>query len=199
MPQSYEIFQRIGKNILQTSHINMGATSAPANMQAAQWDPKRNGVVVNSIPIPEPKPNQILVKMASASLCRSDILAIELPGREEPFTLGHEGAGFVRSIGSAVPRDKIDFDHGDAVGFLYINGSCFECAGCMIHNLHCEADGAQVVVAGFGGSFGFFAEYAAIDWQNVCLLPSTLDPRASSAIFCAGITGEFPFRSHHHE
>lgn len=159
-------------------------------MKAAQWDPKQDRVVVNKIPVPTPKENQVLVKMASATLCHSDILAIQVPDRTDAFTLGHEGAGYAQQIGSAVPRDKIDFNEGDPIGFLYINGCCFDCDGCQIHNLYCESEGAAPAIAGFGGDFGFFSEYAVVDWQNICLLPKELDPKKSSAIFCAGITGE---------
>ena len=34
-------------------------------------------VVINDVPVPEPGPNQFLVKMACASLCHSDIMAVE--------------------------------------------------------------------------------------------------------------------------
>jgi propanol-preferring alcohol dehydrogenase len=56
--------------------------------------------------------------------------------------------------------------------------------------MHCT--NGTPVVAGFGrggGDFGFFQEYAAVDWQNVIALPKELDPKRSSAVFCAGITG----------
>lgn len=157
-------------------------------MKAAQWDPKLSKVVVNEIPIPEPRPNQILVKLASASLCHSDIMAISRPDLTEPFTLGHEGAGYVHKVGADC-QDK-GFKEGDPVGFLYINGACFECEGCLVHNMHCLT--GKPVVAGFA-EFGFFQEYAPVDWQNVIRLPPPLYPKNSSAIFCAGITGISPF------
>ncbi|KAL4812505.1 chaperonin 10-like protein [Aspergillus spinulosporus] len=161
-------------------------TFTERTMKAAQWDPKQQKVVVNRIPIPNPGPNQILVKLASASLCHSDILAINQPNMTEPFTLGHEGAGYIAELGAEC-TDK-GFQKGDPVGFLYINGCCFECEGCMVHNNHCTQ--GTPVVSGFGGvrDFGFFQEYAAVDWQNIIHLPSQLDPKRSSAIFCAGIT-----------
>ncbi|KAL4926322.1 chaperonin 10-like protein [Aspergillus undulatus] len=152
-------------------------------MKAAQWDPKQQKAVVNKIPIPEPAPNQILVKMASASLCHSDLLAINNPDLTEPFTIGHEGAGYVAKLGVDC-KDK-GFEEGNPVGFLYINGCCFECEGCMVHNMQCTQ--GEPRVAGFG-EFGFFQEYAAVDWQNLIHLPPQLHPQGSSAIFCAGIT-----------
>lgn len=159
--------------------------SITKTMKAAQWDPMQQKAVINNIPIPEPAPNQVLIKIASASLCHSDVMAISRPNLTEPFTIGHEGAGYVYQVGTGC-TDK-GFKEGDPVGFLYINGCCFECEGCMVHNLHCSK--GKPVVAGFG-EYGFFQEYAAVDWQNIILLPSQLDPRRSSSIFCAGITGK---------
>ncbi|KAI9371755.1 chaperonin 10-like protein [Aspergillus egyptiacus] len=152
-------------------------------MKAAQWNPKLQKAVVNEIPFPEPAPNQILVRMASASLCHSDLMAIAQPDKTEPFTIGHEGAGYVAKLGSDC-QDK-GFQEGNPVGFLYINGCCFECEGCLVHNTQCTQ--GKPTVAGFG-EFGFFQEYAAVDWQNVIHLPPQLDPKRSSAVFCAGIT-----------
>lgn len=168
------------RNTVSTN--TMGSTGL--TMKAAQWDPKQNRAVVNTLPVPEPGPNQILIKMASASLCHSDLMAISRPGLTEPFTVGHEGAGYVYQLG----RDcqEKGFRIGDPVGFLYINGCCFECEGCMVHNTHCT--NGNPVVAGFGG-IGFFQEYAPVDWQNVIHLPPALPPQRASAIFCAGITG----------
>ncbi|KAJ6023958.1 hypothetical protein N7540_004755 [Penicillium herquei] len=159
----------------------MGSTDW--TMRAAQWDPTQKKAVVNIIPVPKPGPNQILVKMASASLCHSDLMSISRPDLTVPFTIGHEGAGYVHHLGANC-QDK-GFKTGDPIGFLYINGCCFECEGCMVHNTLCT--NGKPAVAGFG-DFGFFQEYAAVDWQNIIHLPEALDPKKSSAIFCAGIT-----------
>jgi len=137
---------------------------------------------VNEVPIPELSENQFLVKMASASLCHSDIMAIEAP-RTEPITLGHEGVGYVTKLhSSAVGKG---FKEGDAVGFLYIIGCCFECDGCQIHNLSCSS--GKQLLQGFTTD-GFFAEYAVVDYHNAVILPSNLDIKTAAPIFCAGIT-----------
>lgn len=140
-------------------------------------------MVVNELPIPEPGPNQFLVKIASASLCHSDIMAIETPDRKEPVTLGHEGVGYVEKLHPSA--EGKGFKKGDVVGFLYILGACFECDACMIHNMHCET--GKQLLQGFSTA-GFFAEYALVDYHNAIILPSNLDPKTSSPIFCAGIT-----------
>jgi len=127
-----------------------------------------------------PGPNQFLVRIAGASLCHSDIMAIEA---NQTATLGHEGAGYIEKIHPSV--EGKGFKVGDRIGFLYIIGCCFECEGCMIHNLHCVT--GKQLLQGFTTD-GFFAEYAVADFQNCILLPDNIDVRTAAPIFCAGIT-----------
>lgn len=141
-------------------------------------------MVVNEVPIPEPGENQLVIKLASASLCLSDILALN-PGDGPPTTIGHEGAGYVTAIHPSA--ENKGFKIGDAIGALYIIGCCFECAGCQIHNLSCET--GKQLLQGFTTD-GFFAEYAIVDYHNAVVLPKNLDPKVASPIFCAGITGK---------
>ena len=161
----------------------MGSVST---MKAAQWDPKVKKVVVNELPIPEPGPNQFLVKITAASLCHSDIMAIENPDRTEPVTLGHEGVGKIQQIHPSA--EGKGFKVGDEIGFLYIIGCCFECEACQTHNFLCET--GKQLLQGFTTA-GFFAEYAGVDWQNAIVLPKTLDAKTASPLFCAGITGMY--------
>jgi propanol-preferring alcohol dehydrogenase len=79
-------------------------------------------VTVDKIPLPNISDDEILVKMASASLCHSDLMLLEgsIPGNGQPVTIGHEGAGYVEKVGSNVTGYK----SGDRIGFLYIKGCC---------------------------------------------------------------------------
>lgn len=142
--------------------------------------------MVNILPIPEAGPGQFLVKVKSASLCHSDIMAIESPDREAPITIGHEGVGHIVKIHPSA--EGKGFKIGDAIGSLYINGCCFECEGCLIHNLHCETGKQQL--QGFITD-GYFAEYVVVDWQNAIILPEALNIESAAPIFCAGITGKY--------
>lgn len=141
-------------------------------------------MVVNELPIPEAEENQFLVKMISASLCHSDIMAIEAP-RDKPITLGHEGVGIIEKVHPSAAGKG--FKEGDTIGFLYILKCCFECDGCQIHNLACET--GNQLLQGFSTD-GFFAEYAVVDYHNAVILPKSLDPKTAAPIFCAGITGK---------
>jgi len=150
-------------------------------MKAGQWDPKQQKVVVNDVPKPTEAPNQFLVKIQSASLCHSDLLMAMRP--DYNVTLGHEGVGYIESIGAEASNKG--FKVGDAIGFNYFIGACFECEGCMIHNMRCETGNQKL--QGFV-SDGYFAEYAVVDWQNAVKLPENLDMSKTAPLFCAGIT-----------
>ena len=102
----------------------------------------------------------------------------------KPVTLGHEGVGHVVSIHPSA--EGKGFKLGDAVGFLYILGCCFECAGCQIHNLHCET--GKQLLQGFVVD-GFFQEYALVDYHNAVVLDEKVwDLTRAAPVFCAGIT-----------
>lgn len=98
-------------------------------------------------------------------------------------TLGHEGVGHIESIGKNA--DGKGFKVGDAIGTNYFIDCCFECEGCLVHNLRCETGKSKL--QGFMVD-GFFAEYAVVDWQNAVLLPKELDISKAAPLFCAGIT-----------
>ncbi|KIX92800.1 uncharacterized protein Z520_11463 [Fonsecaea multimorphosa CBS 102226] len=141
-----------------------------------------NNCTIDEIPIPSISENEMLVKIASASLCHSDLMLFEgsIPATE-PVVMGHEGVGYVEKLGANVKG----FKPGDGIGFLYIKGVCFECEGCMVHNLNCKLGTARL--QGFQ-SDGFFAEYAAVDYRNAIILPENLPMETSAPYFCAGIT-----------
>ena len=46
-------------------------------MKAAQYDARDNKVHINEVPVPTPGPGKLLVKIASASLCHSDVSVIQ--------------------------------------------------------------------------------------------------------------------------
>ncbi|KAF2119702.1 alcohol dehydrogenase [Lophiotrema nucula] len=150
-------------------------------MKAGQWDPKQQKVVINDIPKPSAGPGQFLVKIQSASLCHSDLLMEMRP--DETITLGHEGVGNIEAIDAAA--EGKGFKVGDAIGFGYFIGCCFECEGCQVHNLRCETGKSRL--QGFAVD-GFFQEYAVVDWQNAIHLPKNLDMSRTAPLFCAGIT-----------
>ena len=74
----------------------------------------------------DPGPGEILVKMAAAGLCHSDLSTIngDRP-RDMPVALGHEAAGVVEEVGPGVTR----FAPGDHVVLVFVP-SCGHCVPC---------------------------------------------------------------------
>jgi S-(hydroxymethyl)glutathione dehydrogenase/alcohol dehydrogenase len=85
-----------------------------------------NKLVVEDIEVGEPKSGEVLVKMAAAGVCHSDLHFIEgtwpYPA---PFVMGHEGAGVVEKVGPGVTL----VEPGDHVILSWV-ASCGLCRDC---------------------------------------------------------------------
>jgi S-(hydroxymethyl)glutathione dehydrogenase/alcohol dehydrogenase len=82
---------------------------------------------VCEVEVAEPAPDHVLVRMAAVGICGSDLHVVrgEWP-RPTPMVLGHEGAGVVEEVGSAVPG----LAPGDRVVLSWAP-SCGECGACL--------------------------------------------------------------------
>jgi alcohol dehydrogenase, propanol-preferring len=80
--------------------------------QFVEW--QRPGEL-RDVPVPEPGPGQVLIKVGGAGACHSDLYLMDLPADKGafrlPFTLGHENAGWVHELGPGVTG----FTAGDPV------------------------------------------------------------------------------------
>ena len=69
-------------------------------------------LVVEEVELDGPGPGEVLIEVAAAGLCHSDLSAIEgIRPRPLPIVIGHEGAGIVRECGAGVT----DLKPGDHV------------------------------------------------------------------------------------
>ena len=100
-----------------------------AQMNAARLYRVGEPLVIESIPVPTPGPDEVLVEVAACGLCGTDIhLAVDgdIPVSRSPITLGHEAAGSVAVIGAAVS----DYQVGDRVA-LFPSATCGRCRFCL--------------------------------------------------------------------
>jgi S-(hydroxymethyl)glutathione dehydrogenase / alcohol dehydrogenase len=96
-------------------------------------------VAVEDVELAAPQDDEIVVRVAAAGVCRSDLHFAEgiLGERRWPMVLGHEGAGVVESVGAGVSRAA----PGDRVAFSFVP-ACGRCGPCLSGRPNlCEAAG----------------------------------------------------------
>lgn len=166
-----------------------GLRGLPKTQRAAQYMSETNSISVNEVPLPVPSKDQLLIKIAAASLCHSDMMLLEpndtglILGDGKPVTIGHEATGTILSVPESCTDPTLKV--GAKVGFLCPEGVCYECEGCQIHNSWCK--NGTPIMSGFGRD-GFFQEYVVTNWRNAIVLPDALDIYYAAPLFCAGVT-----------
>ena len=137
--------------------------------------------------VPEPTvtgPFDVLVKVGGAGVCRTDLHIIEGQWAEAmdpplPYTLGHENAGWVQAVGSAVSSVAV----GDTV-ILHPTPTCGLCQACRAGNdMHC----VNSTFPGLSGDGGMAELLLTAERACVKLDPST-QPKDVAALADAGIT-----------
>jgi NAD+-dependent secondary alcohol dehydrogenase Adh1 len=135
----------------------------------------------------EPKidgPHDVIVKLGGAGLCRTDLHIQEGQWAEKsqvalPYTPGHENAGWVQEVGSAVSNVA----PGDTV-ILHPLITCGLCRACRAgDDVHCE-------MGKFPGidTDGGFADLIKTSARSVVKLDLTLHPKDIAALADAGLT-----------
>jgi len=117
------------------------------------------------------EPHDVIVRVAAAGLCRTDIHIIdgmlEPFGVRLPFTPGHETAGWVETVGPQVRT----LCPGDAV-LVNPSDSCGRCRPCRLGlDTYCES----IRMPGFTADGGF-AEYMVTSERGVVRLPAGVSP-----------------------
>lgn len=130
------------------------------------------GVTIKEVPVPEPRENEVLVKVKYASICGTDIGIYNwIPWAQAhikpPQIMGHEMVGEIVTINT---KEKTDLKVGDLVS-SETHIFCNNCYQCEIKNYHiCE----NMELFGIGRD-GAFAEYATIPvrttWKNDPSIP----------------------------
>ena len=137
--------------------------------------------------IPEPVvtgPLDVLIQVGAAGLCRTDLHIVEgqwadKSGVELPYVIGHENAGWVREVGSAVTNVR----PGDAV-ILHPLVTCGLCRPCRSgDDVHCENSKFPGI-----DTDGGMAELLLTNARAVVKLADGLEPAAVAALADAGLT-----------
>lgn len=158
---------------------------------------------IEEITLDPPRPTEVVVKVIGAGLCHSDLSVINgSRGRDAAMVMGHEGAGEIVEIGSAVTDVKI----GDHVVFQF-SVSCGRCRSCLSGRPNiCErapiarskgellSGGSRITDADgkplrHQAGVSCFAEYCVVDRGSIVVIDDDL-PLTMAAVFgCAVMTG----------
>jgi D-arabinose 1-dehydrogenase-like Zn-dependent alcohol dehydrogenase len=152
-----------------------------ATMRAAQAQVAGGPFVLVDMPIPEPRPNQIRVKVHACGVCGGEVIPRNaLFGTELPRVPGHEIAGVVDAIGENVTMWKA----GDKVGVGWSGGVDFTCEFCRRGDFtNCLS--RTIVGTSYDGGY---AEYMVAPEDAVARIPAELDFPEAAPLMCAGIT-----------
>lgn len=135
---------------------------------------------IETLHIPALKPGQVLVRIAVAGFCRSqlnEIMGLKGPDRHLPHTLGHEGAGEVVAVGEKVRKVK----KGDRVTLTWIRSKGQEVSNTLYHT----PEGKKVN----SGAVSTFLEMAVVSENRVVPIPSRMPLMEAALLGCAVLTG----------
>lgn len=152
-------------------------------MKAAVVQQFGKPLTIEEVPIPTPRPGEILIKVIATGVCHTDLHAAEgdwpvKPGL--PFIPGHEGAGIVAAVGPGVTA----FKEGDPAGVAWLHDSC---GGCE----YCRTGWDALCLAQNNSGYsvnGSFAEYVIGSAPYSARLPANSDFAQLAPILCAGVT-----------
>jgi S-(hydroxymethyl)glutathione dehydrogenase/alcohol dehydrogenase len=150
--------------------------------------------VRDDIEVRAPGARDVVVRIHRAGLCHSDVSLIDgtIPF-PTPVVMGHEGAGIVEEVGSAVTKVKV----GDHV-VLTTLGNCGQCDACdRGQPTHCrETFGKLPRPFTVGGerafqfaNAGVFSEYTVVNETQAVVIDSDVPLEVACLIGCAVVTG----------
>ncbi|WP_131781566.1 zinc-dependent alcohol dehydrogenase family protein [Legionella gresilensis] len=140
-------------------------------------------LIYTEIPKPEPKPEEILIKINACGICRTDLHVVdgELLEPKLPLVPGHQIVGVVEKIGTEVKSFKL----GQRIGVPWLGSSCGACQFCLTNRENlCE----QARFTGYQIDGGF-AEYCVANNRFCFPIPGGYSDYQAAPLFCAGLIG----------
>ena len=152
-------------------------------MRAAVVTDFHSPLEIQDLPIPEPGPGEVLVRIETSGLCHTDIHAAhgDWPVKPTPpFIPGHEGIGVIEKLGEGVSSRAI----GDRVAIAWLGYACGECRYCIGGwETLCE----KQENSGYSVN-GTFAEYALAPAAFATPVPDAVSSTDGAPLTCAGVT-----------
>ena len=134
------------------------------------------------LPVSEPGPGQVRLRVEACGVCHSDTATVEgpFPGLTLPRVPGHEVVGRIEAVGPSVSNWKI----GQRVGVGFFGGQDGECEPCQrgdfVNCLHPVIPGIT--------TDGGYAEVMIAEARALASIPDELTSTEAAPLLCAGIT-----------
>ena len=159
-------------------------------------------LTVGELELEAPRPGEVLVQIAAAGVCHSDLSVVNgNRARPVPMLLGHEASGRVVGLGSGVS----DLAVGQQVVMTFLP-RCGQCAGCATDGRMPCGPGSASNAAGelLGGGrrlsrdgipvhhhlgVSAFATHAVVDTRSVVPVDDDVPPDVAAVLGCAVLTG----------
>ena len=140
------------------------------------------------LPIPQPGPGEVRVKISACGICHTDLHTVEgdLPPHKRPVVPGHQIVGRIDALGAGVSEHK----EGDRVGIPWLHWTDGTCEFCCreLENLCPNASFTGYDVD------GGYAEYTTAPAAFCYPIPTTFFDESAAPLLCAGIIGYRSYR-----
>ncbi|MEI6253328.1 MAG: zinc-binding dehydrogenase [Mycobacteriaceae bacterium] len=152
----------------------------PATMRAERFYSDTKTVVVEDVPIPEPGPGEVLVKVAFCGICHSDLSLINgtFPAQRPVVIQGHEASGTIAKLGP----DVTGWSEGDRV-VVAAGRPCGDCPNCRRGDM---ANCLQMQIMAFAYD-GAWAEYTVALAAGLTRVPDNV-PLEQAAILADAVS-----------
>lgn len=138
---------------------------------------------IRDLPVPEPGPGQVLVRIEASGVCHTDIHAAngDWPVKPKmPLVPGHEGVGTIESMGEGDSPLQV----GDRVALPWLGKACGYCRYCVTgFETYCQSPAYM----GYRID-GSYAEYALGHASHTVPVPDTVTSFDAAPLTCAGVT-----------
>ncbi|MBM3500254.1 MAG: zinc-binding dehydrogenase [Armatimonadetes bacterium] len=134
---------------------------------------------VKEFPVPEPAPDEVLVRVMATGICGSDLSVYRMAEGHPDQIRGHEPSGVIEAVGALVgqrrPGDRVSVHHHQGCG------ACRMCArGETVACAHDQCIGVAVP--------GSFAQYLCVKERNCVVLPEVVSYIDGAFMACVGGT-----------
>ena len=152
-------------------------------MRAERFYTESKTVAVEDVPIPEPGPGEVLVKVAYCGICHSDLSLINgtFPSQRPVVTQGHEASGTIAKLGP----DVTGWAEGDRV-IVAAGRACTACPNCRRGDIaNCLR--TQLMAFAYDGGW---AEYTVAQAVGLTRVPDNV-PLEQAAILADAVSTPF--------